>query len=180
MRPRTLYISAVAVIVAIGFVTLAGREPRAPVIALQIRAYGAVIMNEQFLWEAVFDVTNLTSSTLRFAEKGNKAEVNVAERWHKLSARGLVHYLPPNGSDRFRLCVPPRARTCRVVLNCEQDPLDERINFFLSTHKLPVRFQILCRGAARRLPHTYRTLVIELSLPTTTYQFGEPFSVGTG
>lgn len=173
MRHRKVYIWLALSVAIAGLGALTVRGSRAQVVGVRLRSYGAVILNEKFQWEAVFEVTNLTSSTLRGRGRKDRAEVSVAQQWQDLSANRLFPDLQPNCSGRFRVYVPNGAQCCRFALEYEREPLRERVDFFLSNHKLPASLDRLCRRAAGRFPHSCSKSVTELELPTTTYRLGD-------
>jgi hypothetical protein len=169
MRHCKLYTSIALLVVFAGLIAVGLRGPSAPVIAANLWSYQPVVVREQLFWEMIFDVTNLTSSSLRFPRERERVDVRVSERWQELGSKGLISYLKPNGSERLCLYVPEQAQVCRFAMGYVQDPLDEMVDSFLSKHKLPAWLERLCRGAGRECPPHYRRLTMELKLPTTYY-----------
>jgi hypothetical protein len=184
MRNRKLLIVGGAFAVIAVAIMFGLSRPVGPLIALTVSEVEAIQVLPEDIggrqhWAATFEVTNLTSSSLSFAEMKARVVIRVGENWQASDGTHTVSYLQSHQRGKFTLLLPEQSETCQFLLECIPDPLRERVDHFFNVCGFSSRFPRLCRWLVDHCPQRYRHLRFELSLPKTpttiapTYQGDE-------
>ena len=122
---------------------------------------------EQQCWRMEIEVTNMTPNEVIVDWNRDESAFQVAGRWESLGISALMPYLGPNQSARFPVCVPRRAKACRLVMFYEHAPLWSEADQFLKGNdiNLPDKLFSSAMNLNKKLPGHYKRLVIEVNMP---------------